>query len=191
MKKPIVVVLGLSRAGKDTFAKFLQQTLMRSGQPADIVKSSATMKRMLELAYRLPEGYLEGNGRYTEVRPGSTETYLDLMVKAFEHFRAIDRCIMFPRWTAAIQNSPCPILTDVRSPEEMDYVLANYGQTPCLLFVYVRRIAAGDGLASDAHLTRNNMLAQNYRHITVFNNRTLDDLADAATRVAAYILEVF
>ena len=88
----IYIILGYSRSGKDTACNILLETI-----GGEHYKFSSPCKRVLENLYGLEWGDLEKDEIRNSIIPNHSEpntTYLDVMVKSFRHFRAIDNNIM-------------------------------------------------------------------------------------------------
>jgi hypothetical protein len=191
MARHIICIMGHSGSGKDTAAGFILEYLYGAGYDARNCKASAAMKRMLEYAYQLGEGDLDDRGvRSGQVWNDRPDTYLDLMVKSFEHMRSIDSRIMFPRWLEQIEGCEVAVLTDVRSPEEAEVVIKM--QTAGVNIYLVDILSDyGQPLPSDRHLRDN--LIDVYDHIpddratTVSNRSTIEDFkANSLQAVSAW-----
>lgn len=130
MKTPIVMVLGYSRAGKDTVADYLQPKL-----DGCKVKISQAMKNAIATIYGLPSAQCLEQEEYRkmtlrewtklDLRGYDRTTFLDLMVGSFTHFRDLDPFIMFPLLDRTVRSSleqgKVPIVTDCRTYDEADY----------------------------------------------------------------------
>jgi hypothetical protein len=185
----IIVVLGVSRAGKDTVASIIQNHI-----PIKLIKFSATMKRMMEYAYCLPDGALEQDCYRNTVVPHLHQqgtTYLDLMVKSFTHMREIDPYIMFPRTeyeiNKALKDGFSVCLTDIRSPQEVDLILG-LAKNFELDLLYVNRPGI-EPLESDKHLSENYLTLSGEAQRTIQFNNT-GDITHLESQVLHY-LEVY
>ena len=169
------VILGLSGAGKDTVAGLLGES-----ETVANIKFSIPMKRMLEVAYCLPSGYLDIREARYEISPTGVQ-YLELMLRCFEHLRTIDPHIMFPgtqeAFDAAIARGASPVFTDVRSPEETEFLRMQVDQGHQLVLWGVSR-PGSRMLPSDTGLLKNlDTLTPVATYVAdVYNTGTLDFL---------------
>lgn len=125
MKNSIYVILGYSRSGKDTACNVLLNEI-----GGEHYKFSSPAKRVLENLYDLEWGDLDKNEVRNSVIPNHSEpntTYLDLMVKAFKHFRALDNNIMLHsarKTIPYILESRNVFITDLRTLAELNLLLS-------------------------------------------------------------------
>lgn len=138
--KAALVILGHSRAGKDSSRKILIQHLPKS---TFCYKFSAPMKRTLEYLYCLPQGSLELDEVRNQLSQDGCRTYLDIMVDSFTHFRNLDPAIMLHRANIELSQSEAPLtlFTDCRVPMEVDLILDTFDKIYTLMVsssVYAR-----------------------------------------------------
>lgn len=115
----IICIVGKSRSGKDTLAKYLEGRKLKFADPA---------KRMLEQWYGLLPGDMEKPEVRDRLVPGSTTTtYLDILVKSYHFWLSVDP--LAPKYPTIreiektlVAGTPV-ILTDVRMPQEVEYIL--------------------------------------------------------------------
>lgn len=171
----IFVLLGLSNSGKDTAAGFML---------ADNIKFSAMMKRTLEKWYGLNEGDLDNKFVRSQIVPGESFTYLDVMVRAYHAWQAIDDKLTVRPTTKQIRQSleagRDVVLTDIRKEVEVEAVreLSKEGHNVVLVHIFGRQ--GEQRLSSDAKLEE---LFEELRHfandvIGLQNNGDIDHLVD-------------
>lgn len=177
----IICILGKSRAGKDTLASFLTGSK---------IKFAGIAKRTFEQWYGLNKGDLERSEvRNAQVPDLDGVTYLDIMVRAYHAWRAIDPYLTIRPTIKQIQaelgaDKPV-IITDVRSPEELTSLL----KLPCPLFaVYIRRDGCPE-VTSDEHLEANwqRLVSEADEVFSIVNSGNLDILKAKARKIEAYI----
>lgn len=184
--RPIIyVVLGYSRTGKDTVAKWLNKN-----RGAVTVKFSGPMKRIVEKQNNLPHLALEDNAyRNAKVKDAfgdeTDQTYLDLMLAAFEHWLAVDPHCMLKSVKNTLESllaeKKLIVMNDLRNLEEarlVQYVLDKYDAK--LTLVVMRR----DGVkpkTSDRYIgeiySRLAKLAD--REVIIQNNGSIENLYTA------------
>lgn len=180
MTQKIFILSGKSGSGKDTGAKLLSLTEKKLTN----IKFSSPMKRMFEYAYSLPSGALE-NRELRSLKPSDCDdSYLELMVKAFTHFRAIDpqmmiRKVMFDA-KVALASGKSLVFTDMRCPEEakaVEKLLA--GRDFEVVLVLLERDGL-ENLESDIYLSTNRTMLSRWvdRVVEVRNNGTIEQLAE-------------
>lgn len=117
VKPRLYVVMGLSGAGKDTVATYLE---------AINVKWSAYAKRFYEQCYNLPEGFLDDREKRLQVVPGENFTYLDVLKRGYEAWDIIDTKLTVRPTTKQIlillEDGHNVVLTDTRKYSEVEAI---------------------------------------------------------------------
>lgn len=157
---PIVVLLAPSRSGKDSLTELLLDKLAHYGIPGENFKFAGHVKRVTELTYGLPVGSLDDNVTRHKVIPGTTITYLDVLVSLFHNQ---DTIIDKQYWKRPAINylqsvsswSKTLICTDVRDIFEAGFITQEQRQNgrPIILVKLIRE--GTEGLTSDKHLDAN------------------------------------
>ena len=170
---PIVVIVAPSRSGKDSLQRLLSERLDAQGVPNKPFKWAGHVKRMTELTYGLPEGSLETNEVRNSFVPGTTTTYLDVLVSLYHCQDGLADLIFWKR----------PPLNYLRSAESKNFVLIST-DTRCRFeagfteeenikhgrpIITVRLMREGNtGLSSDVHLV------ENFHYLKKFSSLVID-----------------
>ncbi len=180
----IYVIQGISGAGKDTCYQILEKYV-----PGLLnIKWSSPMKRMMECAYSLSPGSLDGREIRHELVPGHPDgiTYGELMVRCWQHFPAIDPMLGKRGLIQSVQDNlssgTSVAFTDTRNYEEVSEVTKLAAKYPMYLIGVT-------GLYGSPKTSDNNLggLTQalyrycyEYHHID--NSGTLQQLEDQLVR---------
>lgn len=177
----LLVILGVSRSGKDTLAK-----IALSVSPGTNVKFSAPMKRVYEYLYDLPEGSLDDDQtRFLEVPGLPGVTYLDIMIRAFKTWPQVDPylCIRKTRKTidSALSQGLSVVFTDIRNPAEVETLKDVIRNTDVPLRVIRLDRETAKEKASDVHLETSFRELSNLAITTgtLSNNGSVEDLERA------------
>lgn len=180
----VVVVLGYSDAGKDTFAEAFSKYSRIVN-----VKFSAPMKVMLETVYNLPKGVLECKTFRSTLVPGHRDsiTWSELMVRCFEYFPKIDSNMMLQNVSTitqeALDNQVPVVFTDVRNSIEVEYIIRLSQRYPLYTIALSRDSASPK--VSDKGLKRNlsELILYSTRSYNLYNDGTKQDLQDMACKL--------
>lgn len=174
----IYVIQGISGAGKDTCYQILQKYLPGIRN----IKWSSPMKRMLESAYGLSQGVLDGREIRQELVPGHPEdiTYGELMVRCWQHFPAIDPMLgkrgLIKSLQEYLKAGISVAFTDVRNNEEVSEVAKLSVNYPMYLIgvtgLYGNTKVSDSGIKE--HTKRLHRYCYEYHHID--NSGTLEQL---------------
>lgn len=174
----ILVILGVSRSGKDTLCRIALEE-----NPGVNIKFSGPMKRTYEYLYDLPEGSLDDyHTRFLEVPNLPGVTYLDIMIRAFETWPQVDPYLCIRKTRKAIDSALSQdlsvVFTDIRNPAEVETLKDVINNTDVPLKVIRLNRETAKGKASDKHLE------ESYRQLkplaitagTLDNNGTVAEL---------------
>lgn len=184
----IIVLLGKSRSGKDSFGSVLEQQLDMTK-----VKFADPFKRIVEQHYSLPNGAMEDPVYRNAKIPGRDITYLDLLKINYDLYEGIDS--MFWRYPSihkiqdALRTGRSVLLTDVRHPREAD-IVANFGSTYDIYTILIEREGCPE-IAPDRHLRCN---WDNLKEVSKFsmvynNNGSMEELKIAAETIAEMVTD--
>ena len=169
---PIITILAPSRSGKDSLQQLLSTKLDDLNIPNKPVKWSAHFKRVMEQTYGLPEGSLETETRHKLI-PGTTTTYLDVMVSMFHSQEALADRYFWKR----------PLLNYIRSEEAKELVLISTDTRDTFeavftadLYIDHRRpiITVRLNRAGNAGLSSDQNLNANFEYLKKFSSLVID-----------------
>lgn len=169
----IICIVGKSRSGKDTLAKYLEGKLLRFSAPA---------KRMLESWYGLNAGDMELTAVRESLIPGGDITYLQVLIEMYHFWLKVDP--LAPKYPTireiekTLAEGTPVIINDIRMPQEVE-VVVNLGYP--IYAVRVNRPGVPD-VSSDASLEDNweslSIVSENYYELD--NTGTIADIVDFA-----------
>ncbi len=159
--KTIFVVLAPSRSGKDTLAGLIELNLKADMDRLPVqLKWSGHVKRVVECTYGLPKGSLEDPNVRNAIIPGTSKTYLDLLV-SFYHTQDQQADPYF--WKRPVFRqledamiSELPIIsTDTRDAFEVEAILDLKAKYDYQMITIKLDREGNPGLSSDKLLERN------------------------------------
>ncbi len=162
--KTIFVILAPSRSGKDTLASLLADKMDR--KPVQL-KWSSHVKRTVEYTYSLPIGSLELPEIRNSIIPGTTQTYLDLLV-SFYHNQDKNadpyfwKRPVFRQLEEVMQEGSTIISTDTRDTFEVDAIIDLSTKYKYQVVLVKLDREGNSGLTSDMLLERNFKLLKSY-----------------------------
>lgn len=176
----IICIVGKSRSGKDTLAKYLEGRKLKFADPA---------KRVLEQWYGMPEGYMELPEVRDRLVPNGGITYLQVLVEMYHFWQRVDP--LAPKYPTiremhrSLADDIPVILTDVRMPQEIAVVLdLNYP----LYAIRVNRPGCPD-VSSDESLEDNweSLTICSNAYFEFDNTGAIADLVDFAVELQSDI----
>ena len=188
-RKPIIVVIGQSGAGKDTSYTILEQQLCLPAQNVKFVKPfKEAMANYLGVALEMLEDRVYRN----QILPELGCSPLDLMVRGFKHMPNIhpELGIYYTRRQvqSVFENDQIPIFTDCRNPAEIGFISQLTQEGHKLYTVHLVRSDL-DLIESDLHLPSNSrqlrLLSSHY--LMTPNNGTKEDLAESLTQLSGAV----
>jgi hypothetical protein len=151
---PLIVVLGLSDSGKDTFADV---ALTKGYQ--EVFKWVGGVKRAIEHLYYLPLNALEEDVYRHQLVPGKDYTYLNLLVMLYKENvttkpLALSMFKDAAKWQLRVKlmAGKSIIITDTRQPEELEFINTLAKEFPV---AFVRITGRGVERESDVSLSSN------------------------------------
>jgi len=187
MQPKIYVLMGYSGAGKDSLYK--EMIKVGTGTALANIKWSSPMKKTIADIYDIPREWLDNPVKRLQKVPNHPDgiTWLDLMIRCFEHFPQIDPNMMTQKVRREIAlwldngNSVC--LTDTRNFAELEVIKVFAKEYPVVL-VWVssprETFRESDRYQRDIFkaINRINLITHN-----VYNGGIKEDLAHEARRI--------